>query len=704
MPHHICICMQNEILCIPIETLKFNFDQKPIKLKQIPILTISLEQVVALTFAFELKCPVAGEWRLRAKKFNCSSSQYVCLLHIRYRLEDIYKESCDGLDYSSIGVWYGVFGRSKVDIAVFTSSGDGIINGDVCGGVQSNSESSKSNPSSKSTDIACLFGWLVADSTGDACLPGVEWTDDNVRLDDDALGFTLAVNLYLNRFSTKHNAPLKDINLFHSQPMAVVIVCITSHFVTKKANLFLIKEVLTMTTCGCNSSKGYRFVIKPRNNCFCIPSEEDCICYKVTCNEGDNQCRQDGSVLMNASCLEITTKGFSESNKSAPSVRDRINVTQYIIDYANKGISYQQYCAYATVTLLIIIIITVPIYEIHIQNTKSLDVTNRNEHLAAIKDGTEIRRYVRIQVIGKDGVGKSSLVRRLVGDDDTKLKSTDGIDIVKKCQIRTTDGKWVIGEGIHSLVDDIENKKYNKSTKYWLPESNKSAPSVRDRITVTQYIIDYANKGRSYQHYCAYATVTLLIIMIITVPIYALVEIHIQNTKILDVIGKDGVGKSSLVRRLVGDDNTKLKSTDGIDIVKKCQIRTTDGKWVIGEVKIERTKIIKRIQEAVYKEQQQSLSVSDQSIPCGGENNEKEAIVSNEPLSEVERKQENDPPTKDKIRIASRGSNAVDKSLKGENKVNMGDNVTIVVEKSEIDIPKEYDGVLSKDIKKPKIW
>ncbi|CAC5425688.1 unnamed protein product [Mytilus coruscus] len=546
MPHHICICMQNEILCIPIETLKFNFDQKPIKLKQIPILTISLEQVVALTFAFELKCPVAGEWRLRAKKFNCSSSQYVCLLHIRYRLEDIYKESCDGLDYSSIGVWYGVFGRSKVDIAVFTSSGDGIINGDVCGGVQSNSESSKSNPSSKSTDIACLFGWLVADSTGDACLPGVEWTDDNVRLDDDALGFTLAVNLYLNRFSTKHNAPLKDINLFHSQPMAVVIVCITSHFVTKKANLFLIKEVLTMTTCGCNSSKGYRFVIKPRNNCFCIPSEEDCICYKVTCNEGDNQCRQDGSVLMNASCLEITTKGFSESNKSAPSVRDRINVTQYIIDYANKG--------------------------------------------------------------------------------------------------------------------------------------------------------------RSYQHYCAYATVTLLIIMIITVPIYALVEIHIQNTKILDVIGKDGVGKSSLVRRLVGDDNTKLKSTDGIDIVKKCQIRTTDGKWVIGEVKIERTKIIKRIQEAVYKEQQQSLSVSDQSIPCGGENNEKEAIVSNEPLSEVERKQENDPPTKDKIRIASRGSNAVDKSLKGENKVNMGDNVTIVVEKSEIDIPKEYDGVLSKDIKKPKIW
>ncbi|XP_052097296.1 uncharacterized protein LOC127732256 [Mytilus californianus] len=201
--------------------------------------------------------------------------------------------------------------------------------------------------------------------------------------------------------------------------------------------------------------------------------------------------------------------------------------------------------------------------ETHIQNTKRLDVTNRNEHLAAIKDGTEIRRYVRIQVIGKDGVGKSSLVRRLVGDDDTKLRSTDGIDIVKKCQIRTTDGKWVIGEG-----------------------------------------------------------------------------------------------------------------------------------------ETERKKIIKRIQEAVYKEQKQSQSVPDQVIPRERENNEKEAILSNEPLSELERKPENKPLTKDKIRIASPGSNAVDTSLPGENKVTIGDTVTFLAGKSEIDIPNENYGVLSKDIKK----
>lgn len=76
---------------------------------------------------------------------------------------------------------------------------------------------------------------------------------------------------------------------------------------------------------------------------------------------------------------------------------------------------------------------------------------------AAIKDGKETRRYVRIQVIGKDGVGKSSLVRGLIGDINTNLNSTDGIDIIKKCQIRMTDGEWVIGKGeLHLFVHSIK--------------------------------------------------------------------------------------------------------------------------------------------------------------------------------------------------------------------------------------------------------
>lgn len=76
-----------------------------------------------------------------------------------------------------------------------------------------------------------------------------------------------------------------------------------------------------------------------------------------------------------------------------------------------------------------------------------IDAKARNTFLEAIESGSEIRRYVRIQVIGKDGVGKSSLVRRLLGGDfDTEIKSTDGIDIIKRCQIRTDNGEWVVSQ------------------------------------------------------------------------------------------------------------------------------------------------------------------------------------------------------------------------------------------------------------------
>lgn len=73
----------------------------------------------------------------------------------------------------------------------------------------------------------------------------------------------------------------------------------------------------------------------------------------------------------------------------------------------------------------------------------------RNTYMEAIESGIEIREYVRVQVIGKDRVGKTSLVRRLLYLEDGKYdgKSTDGIEINRKCQIRRNDGAWFVGEG-----------------------------------------------------------------------------------------------------------------------------------------------------------------------------------------------------------------------------------------------------------------
>lgn len=37
-------------------------------------------------------------------------------------------------------------------------------------------------------------------------------------------------------------------------------------------------------TCRCDYTNGYAFVRNPKNSCYCIPSEEDCSCYKKSCS------------------------------------------------------------------------------------------------------------------------------------------------------------------------------------------------------------------------------------------------------------------------------------------------------------------------------------------------------------------------------------------------------------------------------------
>jgi hypothetical protein len=39
------------------------------------------------------------------------------------------------------------------------------------------------------------------------------------------------------------------------------------------------------TKCRCDYTRSYAFVEKPRNTCYCIPSEEDCSCYLNKCHK-----------------------------------------------------------------------------------------------------------------------------------------------------------------------------------------------------------------------------------------------------------------------------------------------------------------------------------------------------------------------------------------------------------------------------------
>lgn len=39
------------------------------------------------------------------------------------------------------------------------------------------------------------------------------------------------------------------------------------------------------TTCRCDYTKRYAFVSKQKNSCFCNPSEEDCSCFRMSCEK-----------------------------------------------------------------------------------------------------------------------------------------------------------------------------------------------------------------------------------------------------------------------------------------------------------------------------------------------------------------------------------------------------------------------------------
>ena len=82
-------------------------------------------------------------------------------------------------------------------------------------------------------------------------------------------------------------AQKKDTNLLNTGRMEAINVFMRSRYVVKKGR-FLKKNGTTISdrTCRHDYSRGYDFVVKPKDDCECIPSEEDCCCYHKTCQTG----------------------------------------------------------------------------------------------------------------------------------------------------------------------------------------------------------------------------------------------------------------------------------------------------------------------------------------------------------------------------------------------------------------------------------
>lgn len=83
------------------------------------------------------------------------------------------------------------------------------------------------------------------------------------------------------------------------------------------------------------------------------------------------------------------------------------------------------------------------------QVINQLPEEDRIRYVKLMEDSATERRYfVRIMIVGKEGVGKTCLLRRLLNESIDDVYSTDGVDIVvRRCKINIHDGEWTIEKG-----------------------------------------------------------------------------------------------------------------------------------------------------------------------------------------------------------------------------------------------------------------
>lgn len=61
-------------------------------------------------------------------------------------------------------------------------------------------------------------------------------------------------------------------------------------------------------------------------------------------------------------------------------------------------------------------------------------------YLRALKSGSEKRSDINLVIVGRKGAGKTSLVRRLFGEEFSNLESTNGIEIHRRrCKIKSNE-------------------------------------------------------------------------------------------------------------------------------------------------------------------------------------------------------------------------------------------------------------------------
>ncbi|XP_071142107.1 uncharacterized protein [Mytilus edulis] len=309
--------------------------------------------------------------------------------------------------------------------------------------------------------------------------------------------------------------------------------------------------------CICNTDRGYTFVINSNDQCYCDPSTEDCSCYlginpyNTTVALKDINCYDD---------LKMTKSSF---------LGDRYNISRKIKIVELNNYKYN--------------INNVPTTEYRIEAAKWVMILSFAYCAVWIIVMRIIRRWIRIRIIPRNF--------DIVESTDCSITIAWFIDVLDKCISYELYRR-------HIATDDVTLRKFSSED---VLEGGKGRRmyKLQNMLPETYYEFKLRSVYNDVKsHYSESITRQTLKLVLPEAINQLSEEDKIRFNKVMQssqtenryfvrimIVGKESVGKTCLLRRLLKEPISDVTSTDGVDIVvRRCKINIEDGTWKIGEV------------------------------------------------------------------------------------------------------------------------
>lgn len=81
-----------------------------------------------------------------------------------------------------------------------------------------------------------------------------------------------------------------------------------------------------------------------------------------------------------------------------------------------------------------------------------MNETDKDRYIKILREGNEKRYHIKIMILGRHGVGKTCIMRRLLKEPIQDVQSTDGIDIMKQSKVDIESKEWIFCHGNYPFI------------------------------------------------------------------------------------------------------------------------------------------------------------------------------------------------------------------------------------------------------------